>query len=842
MVLHNRLYSTKGEEEEGEQQQQQRGRVPFGPTRTRSRPRSLHNPFEGVYVYNPHDESFEEEEAAAAAAVESDTENENHTHQNNRNNHNINNDDDSECCESGDDEVCSHIESDEGSDQFVIDASSSWSHYHSHSNTYDCQATRAVLATTTTAVAMGDGASEAEVVVALAEEEEETSPDTSYRRHGWIGIGLIVAFTTIALAVIGVWQHQLSKKRTRESNSSNHQNKNDEALSLTFLPTPFPTPVPTDPAPFPWDSLGDYHESLLQTVLSRVESVNANNRNNNNNNNKNLLDAYSWTTRGTPQFEALRFVAYQDGGIAGGGDMGYFDGSSQDTPLLLQRLGLLVLYFQTGGGFSWDTVSVASVSTSTVAFTIGNNRRFLEEASDDVSTIDNIGIDISPEINITPEDWATPGVDECLWNGVSCDDSGDYRATQIRLNEYGLVGSLPAEVWLWLPHLTKIDLSNNRLTGTLPNDFFWPRPQEEEAQQSSSSQQAYLSQLNHLDLSFNSLEGSLPETLEGGLFSLQVLNLDHNRFTGSLPRTYDKNALEQLNLSSNKLTGTLPFDDWFLASTSNRNSNNNTSNSSTNYDTKNSLLLLDLGNNLLSGTIQESLGNHPFLEFLSLQNNPLLSGSSLPSWEVFSKLTSLQTLHLSDCGLEGSLTETLSGLLGSPHLERISMSGNKLTGSLPSLENVRQNNMPIAISSSSTTTYDDDSSSIGAPTVSVLEALNLGNNAITGTIPQDLFADWLTNLGHLQLFGNDLEGTIPHASFDTSTLSVLWIQNNPELTGTMPCVFHSSGATTSTTATATNIRTGVNPKDDEPGYILHDYRADCWLSTGVECPCCRRCF
>ena len=115
---------------------------------------------------------------------------------------------------------------------------------------------------------------------------------------------------------------------------------------------------------------------------------------------------------------------------------------------------------------------------------------------------------------------------------------------------------------------------------------------------------------------------------------------------------------------------------------------------------------------------------------------------------------------------------------------------------------------------------------------SVLEALNLGNNAITGTLPTDLLHTRLTNLERLQLFGNDLEGTIPDF-YATASLSVLWLHDNPNLTGTMPCSFVQDGVVTAATAT------------------WYDYRADCKQSqqqgselfkARVECSCCRRCF
>ena len=580
--------------------------------------------------------------------------------------------------------------------------------------------------------------------------------DTSYRKHGWIGIGLIAFFTAAALIGIGIWQRQLNgPKNGVATNDSIH----------ALVPSPSPTPASTTD-PLAWDSLGDYHESLLQTVLETLEAFH---------HPIDMLDVYAWTTRGTPQFKALRFVAYQDGGVDGGGDMGYYYGRSA-TPLLLQRLALLVLYYSTGGEFSWTTI--ASVSSSMIC------------DQDDDDKHDDYYHAHASSLFPNPEDWASPGVDECLWSGVVC-DPGNYRVTHIQLKEYGLTGQVPTEFWVWLPHLFHIDLSENQLTGKLPYSLFWPDNPADSAS-SSVSQQAYLAQLNHLDLSFNNLEGTLPQDIESKqLVSLQVLNLGHNRFAGKLPTHYDKQTLEQLILSNNKFTGTLPFDDWFDQTT-----------------TTNALFWVHLGNNLMTGSIPDSLGNHRALEFLSIQNNPLMQGS-LPSTHVLRQLTNLQTLDLSDCGLRGSLTASLVSLLALPKLERLSLSENQLTGSLPTLEQIEADAVMTSMDLSP----------------SMLEALNLGNNGISGTLPADLFAQRLVTLDHLQLFGNNLQGSIPTSSFDPTSLQVFWIHNNVHLEGIMPC---------------TSVEEVV--RNDEDMDFLRDYRADCWFPSSVACTCCTRCF
>ncbi|KAL6857260.1 hypothetical protein ACP4OV_018642 [Aristida adscensionis] len=64
--------------------------------------------------------------------------------------------------------------------------------------------------------------------------------------------------------------------------------------------------------------------------------------------------------------------------------------------------------------------------------------------------------------------------------------------------------------------------------------------------------------LTAIDLSDNKLEGTIPESI-GKLISLHVLNLSHNAFTGRIPAQLGGMiALESLDLSCNQLSGEIP--------------------------------------------------------------------------------------------------------------------------------------------------------------------------------------------------------------------------------------------------------------------------------------------
>uniref|UniRef100_A0A0D9UWF0 non-specific serine/threonine protein kinase n=1 Tax=Leersia perrieri TaxID=77586 RepID=A0A0D9UWF0_9ORYZ len=70
--------------------------------------------------------------------------------------------------------------------------------------------------------------------------------------------------------------------------------------------------------------------------------------------------------------------------------------------------------------------------------------------------------------------------------------------------------------------------------------------------------QRILTTLTAIDLSENSLEGSIPESI-GELVSLHALNLSHNAFSGEIPpQLGGMTALESLDLSSNQISGEIP--------------------------------------------------------------------------------------------------------------------------------------------------------------------------------------------------------------------------------------------------------------------------------------------
>jgi Leucine-rich repeat (LRR) protein len=103
-----------------------------------------------------------------------------------------------------------------------------------------------------------------------------------------------------------------------------------------------------------------------------------------------------------------------------------------------------------------------------------------------------------------------------------------------------LSGSISSEITA-LKSLQIVSFSNTSLSGAIPNNF-------------SNS-------LAELNMSFTSLEGSLPTEL-GHLTLLRKLDLKKNQLSGTIPTEFrNLEHLEYIDLSWNQLTGSIP-NDW----------------------------------------------------------------------------------------------------------------------------------------------------------------------------------------------------------------------------------------------------------------------------------------
>jgi hypothetical protein len=101
-----------------------------------------------------------------------------------------------------------------------------------------------------------------------------------------------------------------------------------------------------------------------------------------------------------------------------------------------------------------------------------------------------------------------------LWPGLNC--TSDGIVDRVALGSVGLTGTLPSDIGGLLAGMTIVDLSDNKLFGTLPHSL------------------GDAGTLSGLGLHINCFSGTIPSTL-GQLTDLTALSLKRNSFSGTLP-------------------------------------------------------------------------------------------------------------------------------------------------------------------------------------------------------------------------------------------------------------------------------------------------------------------
>lgn len=190
--------------------------------------------------------------------------------------------------------------------------------------------------------------------------------------------------------------------------------------------------------------------------------------------------------------------------------------------------------------------------------------------------------------------------------------------------------------------------------------------------------------LRKLNISSNKFSGPLPLKLG----HCAIIDLSNNMLSGNLSRIkYWGNYVELIQLSSNSLSGTLPNEtSQFLRLTS-----------------------LNVSNNSLEGFLPPVLGTYLELKVIDLSLNQL-SGFLLPALFASTKLTTLN------------------------------LSNNKFSGPIPFQ---LPNNNPLVLEEDFT-----------------LTSLDLSHNTLSGNLSSNMKE--LHNLSYLNLCNNKLEGTIPN--------------------------------------------------------------------------------
>ncbi|CAL9189943.1 unnamed protein product [Musa hybrid cultivar] len=307
------------------------------------------------------------------------------------------------------------------------------------------------------------------------------------------------------------------------------------------------------------------------------------------------------------------------------------------------------------------------------------------------------------------------------------------------------------------PNLQALDLSSNSLSGSLPSTIS--------------------SQLGYLFLSHNYLHGTIPSSYVCDLQQLYALDLSNNQISGEIPRCRPEGSqLLFVNLANNKLRGKIPDSIGNLGN----------------------LQFLHLNNNSLFGRIPSSLKNCSRLAVIDLGNNKF--SGSIPAW-IGQSLRNLQVLLLRSNMFSGHIPLQLGR---SSNLQIIDLSNNRLSGSVPhsfgnfsamisaskSMASTVSNIMNFVLSSfvasesiSLVTKGDEFSFST---ILRFVKSIDLSNNDLSGVIPPEIGS--LFALQTLNLSRNSFEGMIPNTMGDMKSLETLDLSFN-KLSGVIPQLF-----------------------------------------------------
>ncbi|XP_027922935.1 receptor-like protein EIX2 [Vigna unguiculata] len=216
--------------------------------------------------------------------------------------------------------------------------------------------------------------------------------------------------------------------------------------------------------------------------------------------------------------------------------------------------------------------------------------------------------------------------------------------------------------------LRELDLSNNHITGNLP-----------ELSVFSSLKALFLDQnhlsgeipqdiilppnLESLSIQWNSIEGRIPKSF-GNACALCLLDMSSNSLSEEFSVIIHhlsgcaRNSLQELSLQGNKINGTFPDLSIFLA-----------------------LKKLDLTENQLSGKIYEGSKLPPSLEYLSIQLNKFEGG--IP--KSFGNACALRSLDMSQNSFSEEFPRIIHHLSGCARysLEELYINNNQINGTLP---------------------------------------------------------------------------------------------------------------------------------------------------------------
>lgn len=254
-----------------------------------------------------------------------------------------------------------------------------------------------------------------------------------------------------------------------------------------------------------------------------------------------------------------------------------------------------------------------------------------------------------------------------------------------------------------------IDLRNNGLTGRLPN--LWK----------FRNLQGMCLQIN------KKMSGTIPDVISINMTRLRRLCLSYSGIYGEIPwdlllQLQNLEKIQICCMNETKLYGTIPHD----------------------IDRVPKLQVLSLANNEIRGDLPLSIRNLTKLWFLDLEYAKLNSGGL----SYFSNMSQLTYLHLTNCGLKGTIPNDFGE--DHPNMFELRLHGNKFHGNI-------------------TNCFDG---------FKKITQLILGSNKLSGSVPVT-FND-LNTLQVLDLSSNNFSGFDANLRFN-SQLQILYLDQNTHL-------------------------------------------------------------
>ncbi|KAL9263182.1 Tyrosine-sulfated glycopeptide receptor 1-like protein [Drosera capensis] len=364
---------------------------------------------------------------------------------------------------------------------------------------------------------------------------------------------------------------------------------------------------------------------------------------------------------------------------------------------------------------------------------------------------------IAMAAQLAPLTWST-STSCCGWEGITCDEAGNV--IRVWLPHKGLKGNISASMGN-LRSLSGLNLSGNSISGSIPDGVF-----------------GSLDRLEVLDLSMNSLDGDFSSVFgvsgngnDGFAGAIQVVDISSNQFHGVIKPGIFASAtnLTAFNASNNEFSGQIP---------------------QTICETSPRLVSMDFSSNNFSGQIPVGIGNCSRLETFRAGFNSL--SGQFPDGIYSLKL--LQELSVPANDISGSIGDGIANLI---NLVLIELYSNDLSGTIPvdigklseleyMLLHVNNLSGPIPPSLMNCTklvkliirvnSLTGDISTLNFSGLIRLQTLDLGNNYFYGNLPDSIYN--CKSLTAFRVAVNNLSGEVSPKMAALPYLSFLSLSNN----------------------------------------------------------------